>query len=125
MSVGNDRTFPYTAKVALPIPADFEAPTCDRCNAVFLNDETWKRLEPIFNKLWLEFQAKKAKRFETLLLVMSELTSDQIQSWKLGKGDAKTNWCFNTWFIIKPLIMADPAKYGLPANAFHIYDFQI
>ena len=58
MSTGHDRTFPYTANVALPIPADFEAPTCVRCNAMFLNDETWQRLEPIFNKLFAEFQAK-------------------------------------------------------------------
>lgn len=56
MSTGTGRSFPYTATVELPIPTDFEAPTCDRCNAMFLNDETWQRLEPIFNKLWLEFQ---------------------------------------------------------------------
>lgn len=58
MSTGQNRSFPYAAKMTLPIPADFEAPTCDRCNAIFLNDETWQRLEPICNKFAFEFQTK-------------------------------------------------------------------
>ena len=53
------------------------------------------------------------------------LTSDQIKNWKLGKGDKKTKFIFNILSVVGSVVMADPEKYGLPANAFHIYDFQI
>ena len=53
------------------------------------------------------------------------LTSDQIKNWKHGKGDKKTNFVFNILSVVGSVVMADPEKYGLQANTFHIYDFQI
>lgn len=56
---------------------------------------------------------------------MLGLTLKQIKNWKLGKGDEKTNLIFAMLEIAASAMAANPEKYGLPANTFHVYDFQI
>ena len=102
------RTYTYRVFPSLPVPEDVGIPTCGRCHAVYINEQTAATLEPVLAAEYRRQLSRKAKRAladlspfvaQRELERLLDITQGYLSRIACGHGNpARSSWsCLPCW----------------------------
>lgn len=77
---GTGRTHEYLRGVVLPIPDEFELPTCSHCGEIYAIPEVSRKLDALLRKVYLDRQAKHYRVLVTVLCIRHGVTQKDVEA---------------------------------------------